>query len=126
MKHSVQVGESKSTKLVKFLQLLWTKIMAAVTTIQKAESRKHSEKKISVATIAPGSLFSILIIVLLVLNGWLVAGSGDNFYHRQLALGFLAIANIVFLAVWAGSKASAVAAQNDRPSSEPNGGDRFF
>ncbi|MEG5163157.1 PAS domain S-box protein [Microcoleus sp. AT3-A2] len=126
MKHSVQLGESKSTKLVKFLQVLWTKITAAVTRIEKAEGSKEYEKKISVATIAPGSLFSILIIVLLVLNGWLVAGSGDNFYARQVALGFLVIANIVFLAVSGRSKASAVAAQNDRPSSEPNGGDRFF
>ncbi|MEG4324087.1 PAS domain-containing protein, partial [Microcoleus sp. herbarium5] len=126
MKHSVQLGESKSTKLVKFLQVLWTKITAAVTRIEKAEGSKEYEKKISVATIAPGSLFSILIIVLLVLNGWLVAGSSDNFYDSQLALGFLGIANIVFLAVSGRSKASAGAAQNDRPSSEPNGGDRFF
>ncbi|MEG4146726.1 PAS domain S-box protein [Microcoleus sp. Pol12B5] len=126
MKHSVQLGESKSTKLVKFLQVLWTKITAAVTRIEKAEGSKEYEKKISVATIAPGSLFSILIIVLLVLNGWLVAGSGDNFHDSQLALGFLAIANIVFLAVSARSNASAVVAQNDRPSSEPNGGERFF
>src|SRR6478672_31300 len=126
MKHSVQLEESKSTKLVKVLQVLRTKITAAVTTTQKAESRKQYEKKMRLATIAPGSVFSILIIVLLLLNGWLVANSGDNFYDSQLALGFLAIANIVFLAVSAGSNASAVVAQNDRPSSPPNAGDRFF
>ncbi|MEG4075826.1 PAS domain S-box protein [Microcoleus sp. Pol14C2] len=126
MKHSVQLEEFKSTKLVKLLQVLWTKITAAVTTIQKAESRKQYEKKMRLATIAPGSVFSILIIVLLLLNGWLVANSGDNFYDSQLALGFLAIANIIFLAVSAGSNASAVVAQNDRPSSPPNAGDRFF
>ncbi|MEG4196913.1 PAS domain S-box protein [Microcoleus sp. Pol12A5] len=126
MKHSVQLEEFKSTKLVKLLQVLWTKITAAVTTIQKSESRKQYEKKMCLATIAPGSVFSILIIVLLLLNGWLVANSGDNFYDSQLALGFLAIANIVFLAVSARSNASAVVAQNDRPSSPPNAGDRFF
>ncbi|MEG4249711.1 PAS domain S-box protein [Microcoleus sp. Pol10D4] len=126
MKSSVRIEESKSTKFSNLMQVLWTKITAAVTRIEKAEGSKEYEKKISVATIAPGSLFSILIIVLLVLNGWLVAGSGDNFYARQVALGFLVIANIVFLAVSGRSKASAVAAQNDRPSSEPNGGDRFF
>ncbi|AFZ08814.1 multi-sensor signal transduction histidine kinase [Oscillatoria nigro-viridis PCC 7112] len=126
MKHSVQLEESKITKLLKVLQVLRTKITAAVTTIQKAESRKQYEKKIRLATIAPGSVFSILIIVLLVLNGWLVAGSADNFYDSSLALGFLAIANIVFLAVSARSNASWAVAGNDRPSSEPDGGDRFF
>ncbi|MEG4396420.1 PAS domain S-box protein [Microcoleus sp. BROC3] len=126
MKYSVRIEESKNTKLLNLLQLLLREFTAAVTRIEKAEGSKQYEKKISLATIAPGSLFSILIIVLLVLNGWLVAGSGAHFYHRQLALGFLAIANIVFLAVSARSKASAVAAQNDRPSSNPDGGDRFF
>ncbi|MEG4105757.1 PAS domain S-box protein [Microcoleus sp. S13_C5] len=126
MKHSVQLEESKSTKWVKFLQVLWTKITAAVTRIEKAEGSKEYEKKISVATIAPGTVFSILIIVLLVLNGWLVAGSGDSFYDSQLALGFLAIANIVFLAVSGRSNTSWALAGNDRPSSEPNGSDRFF
>ncbi|MBD1829620.1 PAS domain S-box protein [Microcoleus vaginatus GB1-A2] len=126
MKSSVRIEESKSTKFSNLLQLLLIKITAAVTRIEKAEGSKHYEKKISLGTIAPGSLFSILIIVLLVLNGWLVAGSGDNFYHRQLALGFLGIANIVFLAGSARSKASWALARDDRPSSEPNGGDRFF
>ncbi|MEG3933323.1 PAS domain S-box protein [Microcoleus sp. T2B6] len=126
MKSSVRIEESKSTKFSNLLHVLWTKITAAVTRIEKAEGSKEYEKKISLATIAPGSVFSILIIVLLVLNGWLVAGSADNFYDSPLALGFLGIANIVFLGVSGRSKASAVAAQNDRPSSEPNGGDRFF
>ncbi|MEG4840424.1 GAF domain-containing protein [Microcoleus sp. B9-D4] len=126
MKSSVRIEESKSTKFSNLLHVLLTKITAAVTRIEKAEGSKEYEKKISVGTIAPGSVFSIVIIVLLVLNGWLVAGSGDNFYDSQLALGFLGIANIVFLAVSAGSDASCTLAQNDRPSSEPNGGDRFF
>ncbi|MEG4036238.1 PAS domain S-box protein [Microcoleus sp. S36b_A4] len=126
MKHSVQLEEFKSTKLVKLLQVWWTKITAAVTRIEKAEGSKQYEKKISLGTIAPGSVFSILIIVLLVLNGWLVAGSGDNFYHRQVALGFLGIANIVFLALSGRSNTSWALGGNDRPSSEPNGGDHFF
>ncbi|MEG4307093.1 PAS domain S-box protein [Microcoleus sp. D3_18a_C4] len=126
MKSSVRIEESKSTKFSNLLHLLWTKITAAVTRIEKAEGSKEYEKKISVGTIAPGSVFSILIIVLLVLNGWLVAGNGDNFYDSPLALGFLGIANIVFLAVSAHSNTSCALAGSDRPSSEPNGGDRFF
>jgi two-component system NtrC family sensor kinase len=126
MKSSVHIEEPKSTKLSNLLQLLLIKITAAVTRREKAFGSKQYEKKISLATIAAGSLFSIVIIVLLVLNGWLVAGSGDNFYHRQLVLGFLGIANIVFLGVSARSNASWALAGNDRPSSEPNGGDRFF
>ena len=126
MKSSVHIKEPKSTKLSKLLQLLLIKITAAVTRRKKTEGSNHYEKKMSLATIAPGSLFSILIIVLLVLNGWLVGGSGDNFYHRQLVLGFLGIANIVFWGVWARSNASWVLAGSDRPSSEPDGCDRFF
>jgi len=126
MKSSVRIEEPKSTKLSNLLQLLLRKITAAVTRIEKTEGSNHYEKKISLATIALGSLFSILIIVLLVLNGWLVGGSGDNFYARQIVLGFLGIANIVFWGVWARSNVSWALAGNDRPSSEPNGGDRFF
>ncbi|MEG4573591.1 PAS domain S-box protein [Microcoleus sp. N3A4] len=126
MKSSVRIEESKSSKFSNLVQLLLIKITAAATKIEKAECSKQDEKTISLATIAPGTLFSVLIIVLLVLNGWLVAGSRDNLYGGQLALGFLGIANIVFLAVSARSNASAAAAQNDRPSSQPNGCDRFF
>jgi two-component system NtrC family sensor kinase len=126
MKSSVRIEESKNTKFSNLLQLLLRKNTAAVTRIEKTEGSNHYEKKISLATIAAGSLFSILIVVLLVLNGWLVGGSGDNFYARQIVLGFLGIANIVFWGVWARSNASWALAGNDRPSSEPNGGDRFF
>ncbi|MEG4234691.1 PAS domain S-box protein [Microcoleus sp. Pol11C3] len=126
MKSSVRIEESKSTKLSNLLQLLLIKFTAAVARIEKAEGSKQYEKKISLGTIAPGSLFSIGIIVLLVLNGWLVAGSRDNLYYSQLALGFLAIANIVFLAVSGRSNTSWALAENDRPSSNPDGCDRFF
>ena len=126
MKSSVHIEEPKSTKLSNLLPLLLRKITAAVTRREKTEGSNHYEKKISLATIAAGSLFSILIIVLLVLNGWLVGGSGDNFYARQIVLGFLGIANIVFWGVWARSNVSWALAGNDRPSSEPDGCDRFF
>jgi two-component system NtrC family sensor kinase len=126
MKSSVRIEEPKSTKLSNLLQLLLIKITAAVTRIEKTEGSNDYEKKISLATIAAGSLFSILIIVLLVLNGWLVGGNGDNFYARQIVLGFLGIANIVFWGVWARSNVSWALAGNDRPSSEPDGCDRFF
>lgn len=126
MKYSVQIEESKNTKLWKFMQLLLIKI-TAVTSRPKAESRMQYEQEITlVRTIAPGSLFSVLIIVLLVLNGLLVGGSGYNLYDRQLALGFLGIANIVWLAVAARSNASAVAAQNYRQSNKPSECDRAF
>jgi len=126
MKYSVHIEEPKSPKLSNLLQLLLIKITAAVTRREKTEGSNHYEKKISLATIAAGSLFSILIIVLLVLNGWLLGGSGDNFYPRQIVLGFLEIANMVFWGVWARSNVSGALAGNDRPSSEPDGGDRFF
>ncbi|MEG4277050.1 PAS domain S-box protein [Microcoleus sp. MON1_C1] len=125
MKHSLQLEASKNAKVFNLLPGFLIKIREAFTRIQKVESRKQDEKT-RLATIAPGSVFSILIIVLLVLNGLLVAGSGDNFYDSQLALGFLGVANIVFLGVSARSNASWVLARNDRPSTEPNGSDRFF
>ncbi len=122
---SIEVA--KTPKMFNFLQLLLRKFTAAVTIREKAKSRMQSEKKISLGTIASGSVFSVLIIVLLVLNGLLVAGSScDNLYDRPLALGFLGIANIVLLAVSARSNASAVAAGNDRQSTKPDEGDRFF
>ena len=96
MKSSVRIEESKNTKFSNLLQLLLRKITAAVTRREKTEGSKQYEKKISLATIAAGSLLSILIIVLLVLNGWLVGGSGDNFYARQIVLGFLGIAILSF------------------------------
>jgi PAS domain S-box-containing protein len=104
--------------------LLRESTAAAVTIQQKAECRNQYEKKISLATIAPSSIFSIAIVVLLVLNGLLVASSGDNLYDRQFALGFLGIANIVLLAVAARSNASATA-KNDQ-SGKSDEGDRFF
>jgi len=104
--------------------LLRESTAAAVTIQQKAECRNQYEKKISLATIAPSSIFSIAIVVLLVLNGLLVASSGDNLYDRQLALGFLGIANIVLLAVAARSNASATA-KNDQ-SGKSDEGDHFF
>ena len=104
--------------------LLRESTAAAVTIQQKAECRNQYEKKISLATIAPSSIFSIAIVVLLVLNGLLVASSGYNLYDRQFALGFLGIANIVLLAVAARSNASATA-KNDQ-SGKSDECDHFF
>ncbi len=123
----LSIEVAKNPKMFNFLQLLLRKFTAAVTIREKAKSRMQSEKKISLGTIASGSVFSVLIIVLLVLNGLLVAGSScDNLYSRPIALGFLGIANIVLLAVSARSNASAVAVGNDRQSTKPDEGDRFF
>ncbi|WP_293337854.1 PAS domain S-box protein, partial [Microcoleus sp. CAWBG58] len=126
MKDLVHIEESQNTKLFKFLQLLLIKLTAAVTSRQKAECSMQYEQTISLATIASGSVFSVASVVLLVLNGLLVAGSGDNLCNSQLALGCLAVANIVMLVVSARSHVSAVAAYNDRQSSKFNQGDRFF
>ena len=126
MKNLVHIEESQNTRLFEFLQLLLIKLTAAVTSRQKAECSMQHEKTISLATIASGSVFSVASVVLLVLNGLLVAGSGDNLCNSQLALGCLAVANIVMLAVSARSHVSAVWAYNDRQSSKFNQGDRFF
>jgi hypothetical protein len=56
MKSSVRIEESKNTKFSNLLQLLLRKITAAVTRIEKTEGSNHYEKKISLATIAAGSL----------------------------------------------------------------------
>ncbi|MEG4320474.1 MULTISPECIES: PAS domain S-box protein [unclassified Microcoleus] len=126
MKDLVHIEESQNTKLFNFLQLLLIKLTAAVTSRQKAECSMHYEETISLATIASGSVFSVVSVVLLVLNGLLVAGCGDILYDRQLAQGIVGIANIVLLAVSARSHVSAVWAYNDRQSSKFNQGDRFF
>jgi len=124
MKNSVQI-QNKNNNLLKFMRMLLRESTAAVTIKERAESRMQYEQKITlVRTIAPSSIFSIAIVVLLVLNGLLVASSGYNLYDRQFALGFLGIANIVLLAVAARSNASA-AAKNDQ-SSKSYECDRFF
>ncbi|TAE69124.1 MAG: PAS domain S-box protein [Oscillatoriales cyanobacterium] len=126
MKDLVHIEESQNTKLFKFLQLLLIKLTAAVTSRQKAECSMQYEQTISLATIASGSVFSVASVVLLVLNGLLVTGGGDGLCKSQLALGCLAVANIVMLVVSARSHASAVWAYNDRQESKFNQGDRFF
>jgi PAS domain S-box-containing protein len=126
MKNSVHL--TKINKIFNFLVMLLREITAAeVTSRQKAESKMQDREKMSMAgTIAPSSVFSLWITVLLVLNGLLVAWSGDNSYNSQLALGFLGIANIVIFAVSVRSRASAVWAYNDRQSSQLNDGEQFF
>ena len=97
---------------------------AEVTIKQKAECRMQYDQKISRAgTIASGSVFSIAIVILFVLNALVVAGISNTLCNSQLPLGFFAIANIVMLAVCVRSKSSA-ASKNDRQSSKPDGGDR--
>jgi|GEM_PF-3611363 len=83
MKYSFHIEESKNTKLLDFLQLLLIKFTAAVTIKQKPESRMQYEQKISLGTIAPSSIFSIAIVVLLVLNGLLVAGRSQGNPRRE-------------------------------------------
>ncbi|TAF55740.1 MAG: PAS domain S-box protein [Oscillatoriales cyanobacterium] len=126
MKDLVHIEESQNTKLFNFLQLLLIKLTAAVTSRQKAECTMQYEKTISLATIAPSSIFSVAIAILLVLNGLLVTGGGDGLYNSQLALGCLGIANIVMLAVSARSRASAVWDHNEIQESKIDEGDRFF
>ncbi len=83
-------------------------------------------KKFNIAKSIPTILFLSLTSVLFLFNWLGVASNGYDLYDRPIALGFFAIANIVLLAVSARSNTSAVEAQNDRQSSKPDGGDRFF
>ncbi|MGB3267157.1 MAG: PAS domain S-box protein, partial [Microcoleus sp.] len=115
-----------NNKFLHFLQMRLREIAAAeVNRKQKTKSRMLYENNISLATIARSSQFSVLIVVLLLLNGWLVASGACGLYDRPIALGFLAIANIVLLAAAARSHASA-AKKNDRQSGKSDEGDRFF
>ncbi|WP_293132325.1 PAS domain S-box protein [Microcoleus sp. bin38.metabat.b11b12b14.051] len=127
MRNSVEITKINN-KIFNFLVMLLREITAAeVTSRQKAEGRMQHEDKISRAgTIAPSSVFSVWIIALLVLNGLLVAGRGDRSYDGQIALGFLAIANIVMLAVSVRSRTSAIPAYNNRQSGKASECDRIF
>ncbi|MEG5000472.1 PAS domain S-box protein [Microcoleus sp. B4-D4] len=114
-----------NNKLLHFLQMRLREITAAqVNRKQKTKSRMLYKKNISLGTIARSSQFSVLIVVLLVLNGWLVASGACGLYDRPIALAFLVIANIVLLAA-AGWNDSA-AKKNDRQSGKTDEGDRFF
>jgi two-component system NtrC family sensor kinase len=114
-----------NNKCFHFLQMRLREItIAEVNRKQKTKSRMLYKKNINLGTIARSSPFSVLIVALLVLNGLLVAGGASGLYDRPIALGFLAIANIVLLAA-VGWKASA-AKKNDGQSGKSDDGDRFF
>jgi hypothetical protein len=82
MRNSVQI-QNKNNNLLKFMRMLLRESTAAVTIKQKPESRMQYEQKISLGTIAPSSIFSIAIVVLLVLNGLLVAGRSQGNPRRE-------------------------------------------
>ncbi|MEG4862829.1 MULTISPECIES: PAS domain S-box protein [unclassified Microcoleus] len=125
MTDSVHI-KKRNNKLLHFLQIRLREITAAeVNRKQKTKSRMLYKKNISLGTIARSSQFSVLIVVLLVLNWWLVASGASGLYDRPIALAFLVIANIVLLAAAARSHASA-AKKNDRQSGKTDEGDRFF
>ena len=93
---------------------------------QQPTASSQPQIKFTISKILPISLFLCLIARLFLFNWLGVVSNGYDLYGIELELAIFGVANIVFLAVSARSNASAVAAQNDRPSSEPNGGDRFF
>ncbi|MBE9120078.1 PAS domain S-box protein [Tychonema sp. LEGE 07199] len=125
MTDSVHI-KKRNNKLLHFLQMRLREITAAeVNRKQKTKSRMLYKKNISLETIARSSQFSVLIVVLLLLNWWLVASGASGLHDRPIALAFLAITNIVLLAAAAEWNASA-AKKNDRQSGKTDEGDRFF
>jgi len=126
MTDSVHIKKTNN-KLLHFLQMRLREItIAEVNRKQKTKSRMLYKKNINLGTIARSSPFSVLIVALLVLNGLLVAGGACGLYDRPIALGFLAIANIVLLAAAAARSNASAAKKNDRQSSKSDDGDRFF
>lgn len=100
--------------------------MLFLSIAQPQTARSQPKIKFNISKILPIILFLCLICLLFLFNWLWVVSNGYDLYGIELELAIFGVANIVFLAVSARSNASAVAAQNDRPSSEPNGGDRFF
>ncbi|MEG5057218.1 PAS domain S-box protein [Microcoleus sp. A2-C5] len=126
MTDSVHIKKTNN-KLFHFLQMQLREItIAEVNRKQKTKSRMLYKQNISLGAIARSSAFSVLIVVLLVLNGLLVAGGACGLYDRPIALAFLAIANIVLLAAAAAGWKASAAKKNDRRSGKSDGGDRFF
>lgn len=83
----------------------------------------QSEKNFNIAQSIPSSLFLSLIILLFLCNWLWGATNGDDFYGIKLVIAILGVATTVLLAVSARWNA---AAGNDRKSSVPDQGDRFF
>ncbi|MEG4118070.1 PAS domain S-box protein [Microcoleus sp. N9_B4] len=100
--------------------------MLFLSIAQQQTARSQPKIKFNISKILPIILFLCLICLLFLFNWLWVVSNGYDLYGIELEVAIFGVANIVFLAVSARSNASAVAAQNDRPSSEPNGGDRFF
>lgn len=127
MKDLVQIQARAKIKSGFILQEeLLRNFMLSVPTKQQQSAKNPRQEKFNRAESIPRSLFLSLIIVLFVFNWLWAASNGYDLYGIKREIAILAIANIVFLAVSARSNASAVEAQNDRPSSKPDGGDRFF
>ncbi|MEG4516717.1 MULTISPECIES: GAF domain-containing protein [unclassified Microcoleus] len=91
---------------------------------QQQSAKNPRQEKFNIAENRPNSLFLSLIIVLFLFNCLWVASNGYDLYGIKREIAMLGVANIVLLAISA--RWNAAAAGNDRPSSRPNAGDRFF
>jgi len=127
MKNLVQMPASLPIKkCLNPLQILWIYIMLFLSIEQQPTASSQPQIKLNISKILPIILFLCLSNLLFLFNWLWVVSNGYDLYGIELELAIFGVANIVFLAVSARSNASAVAAQNDRPPSEPDEGDRFF
>ncbi len=81
------------------------------------------QKNFNIAKSIPSSLFLSLIILLFLCNWFWGATNGDDFYGIKLVIAIVGVATTVLVAVSARWNA---ATGNDRTSSAPDEGDRFF
>ncbi|MEG3849876.1 PAS domain S-box protein [Microcoleus sp. herbarium19] len=91
---------------------------------QQTSAMSQPQKKFSIVNTLASSLFLSLIIVLFLWHRLSIASNDSDSCTIELAIAILGVANIVLAGLSAGPKAAA--ASNDRNSSKPDGGDRFF
>ncbi len=99
------------------------KFMSSVHKKRHLSARISASKNLNIAKSIPSSLFLSLIIMLFLCNWFWGATNGDDFYGIKLVMAILGVATTVLVAVSARWNA---ATGNDRKSSTPDEGDRFF
>ncbi|TAG89715.1 MAG: PAS domain S-box protein [Oscillatoriales cyanobacterium] len=99
------------------------KFMSSVHKKRHLSARISALKNFNIAKSIPSSLFLSLIILLFLCNWFWGATNGDDFYGIKLVMAILGVATTVLVAVSARWNA---ATGNDRKSSTPDEGDRFF
>jgi two-component system, NtrC family, sensor kinase len=99
------------------------KFMSSVHEKRHLSARIQPQKNLNIAKSIPSSLFLSLIILLFLCNWLWGATNVDDFYGIKLVIAILGVATTMLLAV---SERWNAAAGNDRKSSAPDEGDRFF